>query len=237
MVERSEKAVGDFDTVGKTKDFNYLDTQVTQGERYHYRIRSVDRLGNRSAATPIKNLTMPYFDTVKLPLQFKGPLVPGSYSVEGACIVPEGETASVRPGTRFTFSPGAKLVANGALTIQGDAKNRVFMEGDGWQGIEVPEGGRLAISNAALSGCSQCLAAEGGLLEATTVSLRGSNGIGVLAENGSPFELSELSVSGFDEGIADRRRQRARGQMQHYRKPRWIGGPRRECGYCQQQYF
>ena len=200
-IERSEKAVGDFDAVGKTKNLKYLDAQVTQGKRYHYRVRSVDRLGNLSDATPIKSLTMPYFDTVKLPSQFKGPLVPGTYSVEGTCIVPEGETATVRPGTRFSFSPGAMLVANGSLTIQGDAKNRVFMEGEGWKGIEIPEGGRVSISNAALSGCSQCLYAEGGLLEATAVSLRGTSGIGILLENGSPFELSELSVSGFNEGI------------------------------------
>ena len=201
LVERSEKAVGDFDTVGKTKDLKFLDSQVTQGKHYYYRIRSVDRLGNRSPATPVQNLTMPYFDTVKLPPQFKGPLVPGTYSVEGVCIVPEGEVSTVGPGTRFNFSPGAKLVANGALTIRGEAKNRVFFEGEGWKGIEIPAGGRAEISNAVLSGCTECLKAEGGLLDVTAVSLKGSKGIGILAEDGSPFELSALSVSGFDEGI------------------------------------
>jgi hypothetical protein len=200
-VERSEKAVGDFDTLGKTKDLKYLDAQVAQGKRYHYRVRSVDRLGNRSSATETKTLTMPHFDIVKLPVQFKGPLVPGTYSVEGVCSVPEGETATIRPGTRFSFLPGAKLVVSGSLSISGESRNRVFMEGEGWNGIEIPAGGRLAISNAAVSGCLQCLAAKGGLLEATAVSLTGSEGIGVLAENGSPFVLNELSVAGFNEGI------------------------------------
>ena len=201
LVERSEKAVGDFDTVGKTKDLKYLDSQVTQGKHYYYRIRSVDGLGNRSPSTQVQNLTMPYFDTVKLPPQFKGPLVPGTYSVEGVCIVPEGEVSTVGPGTHFNFSPGAKLVANGALAIRGEAKNRVFFEGEGWKGIEIPAGGRAEISNAALSGCTECLKAEGGLLVATAVSLKGSKGIGILAEDGSPFELNALSISGFDEGI------------------------------------
>ncbi|MBW2707832.1 MAG: hypothetical protein JRD04_00870 [Deltaproteobacteria bacterium] len=201
LVERSKKAVGDFDTVGKTKDLKYLDTQAAQGKRYYYRIRSVDGLGNRSPATPVQTLIMPYFDTVKLPSQFKGPLVPGTYLVAGVCIVPEGEAATVGPGTRFNFLPGAKLVAKGALTIRGDAKNRVFFEGEGWTGIEIPAGGRAEISNAVVSECTECLKAEGGLLEATAVSLKGSKGIGILVEDGSPFEFSALSVSGFDEGI------------------------------------
>ena len=201
LVERSEKAVGNFDAVGKTKNLKYLDSQVTQGKPYYYRIRSVDRLGNRSPSTPVQNLIMPYFDTVKLPPQFKGPLVPGTYLVEGVCILPEGEVSTVGPGTRFNFSPGAKLVANGALAIRGEAKNRVFFEGEGWKGIEIPAGGRAEISNAALSGCTECLKAEGGLLEATAVSLKGSKGIGISAEDGSPFELSALNVSGFDVGI------------------------------------
>ena len=201
LVERSEKAVGNFDTVGKTKDLKYLDSQVTQGKHYYYRIRSVDGRGNRSPSTQVQNLTMPYFDTVKLPPEFKGPLVPGTYSVEGVCIVPEGEVSTVGPGTHFNFSPGAKLVAKGALTIRGEAKNRVFFEGEGWTGIEIPAGGRAEISNAAISGCTECLKAEGGLLEATAVSLKGSKGIGISAEDGSPFELSALTVSGFHKGI------------------------------------
>ena len=204
LVERSEKAVGDFHTVGTTKDLKYLDTQVTQGKHYYYRIRSVDGLGNRSPSTSVQDLTIPYFDTVKLPPQFKGPLVPGTYSVEGICTVPEGAVSTVGPGTRFNFSPGAKLVASGALAIRGETKGRVFFEGEGWKGIEIPAGGRAEISNAVLSGCTECLRAEGGLLEATAVSLKGSKGIGILAEDGSPFELSALSVSGFDEGIVVR---------------------------------
>ena len=201
LVERSEKAVGDFQPLAKTKDFKYLDTQVVQGKHYYYRIRSVDRLENRSSATRVRDLTMPYFETVKLPTQFRGPLVPGTYSVEGTCVVPEGETATVRPGTKFNFSPDARMIAKGALTIQGDTKNRVFMEGTGWKGIDIPEGGRLAISNAVVSGCSPCFNAEGGLLEATGVSMRGSEGTGILTGKNSPFELSRLTVSGFNEGI------------------------------------
>lgn len=201
LVERSEKAVGNFEPLEKTRDLKYLDAQVSQGKRYYYRIKSVDKLGNRSAPTPVQNLTMPYFDAVKLPPLFKGPLVPGTYSVEGTCVVPEGEMATVGPGTRFNFSPGAKLTAKGSLTIQGDAKNRVFLEGEGWEGIEIPAGGRVKISNAAVSGCLKCLNAKGGLLEASAVSLKGSEGTGIMVENGSPYELSDLTVNGFNKGV------------------------------------
>ncbi len=201
LVERGEKPIGDFHTIGKTKDLKYLDTQVTQGKRFYYRIRSVDRLGNRSPSTKVKHLTMPYFETVKLSGTFKGALVPGTYSVEGISVVPDGETSSVGPGTKFNFSPGAKLQVKGSLSVRGDVKNRVFLEGEKWMGIEIPAGGRLEISNAVLSGCIQCLKAEGGLLEATDDALRGSGGTGILAESGSPFHLSELAVTGFDQGI------------------------------------
>ncbi len=201
LVERSEKAVGNFELLGKTKDLNYLDAQVTQGKSYYYRIRSVDGLGNRSSSTPVRNITMPYFDAVKLPLRLKGPLVQGTYLVEGTCTVPEGEISMVGPGTHFNFSPGAKLVAKGGLTIKGDAKNRVFLEGNGWQGIEIPAGGRAEISHVAISGCSNCLKAEGGLLEAKAVSLKGSGGNGIIVQEGSPYELSELTITGFEQGI------------------------------------
>jgi len=201
LVERSEKAVGNFEALEKTKDRKYLDTRVSQGKRYYYRIKSVDKLGNHSTPTAVQNLTMPHFDTVKLTPQFKGPLVPGTYSVEGTCIVPEGEIATVGPGTHFNFSPGAKLIAKGSLIIKGEAKKRVFLEGEGWEGIEIPEGGRINISNAVVSGCSQCLKAEGGLLEATSVTMKGSKGIGIIAEGGSPYELNELTVNGFHQGI------------------------------------
>ncbi len=201
QVERSEKAVGDYETLHKTKDMRYLDSQVSQGKRYFYRIRSVDRLGNLSSPTKTKDLTMPYFETVKLPTLLKGALVPGNYSVEGICTVPPGETSTVRPGTKFDFSPGAKLVAKGSLSIKGDLKHRVFMEGNDWMGIEIPAGGRLDVSNAVLSGCSGCLRADGGLLEATGVSLKGSKGIGIVVQNGSPFELNDVNVSGFEKGV------------------------------------
>lgn len=202
VVERSLNAVGDFETIQKSKDLQYLDTQVAQGKRYYYRIRSADIRGNNSDPTPVQDITMPYFDAVKLPPQFKGTLVPGTYLVAGECSVPEGATAALGPGTWLKFSPGAVLVANGVLTIAGDKKTRVFLEGQDWSGIKVPARGRVLISYAAVSGCTDCIQADGGLLEAKNVSLQGKKGTGVTIAGGSPFQLSGIRIKGFETGIA-----------------------------------
>lgn len=201
VVERSDKAVGQFKCIQKVKDLQYLDTQVAQGKRYYYRIRSGDIRGNVSKPTPVQDITMPYFDAVKLPSEFKGHLVPGTYRVEGQCTVPEGATATLGPGTRFKFSSGAGLVVNGVLTITGEKKTRIFLEGDGWTGITVPARGRVSMSFASLSGCTDCLHAEGGLLEAKELDVQGNKGTGITIAGGSPFELAGMRVTGFENGI------------------------------------
>ncbi len=199
VVERSQKAVGNFEPIGNTKDLTYLDPKIAQGETYYYRIRSVDGLGNRSSSTRAKDITMPHFDVVKLPIQLTGALVRGTYRVEGTCTVPEGEVFNVGPGTRFKFSTGAKLVAKGAIMISGEKKHRVFLEGG--KGIEIPAGGRALLIQAVFEGCDPCLKAHGGLLEATGLSLKGAGDVGIEIDGESLYALNEITVSGFKKGI------------------------------------
>ncbi len=63
--------------------------------------------------------------------------------------------------------------------------------------------GRVSMSFASLSGCTNCLHAEGGLLEANELDVQGNKGTGtgITIAGGSPFELAGMRVSGFENGI------------------------------------
>ncbi len=201
IVERSDRAVGDFKVLKKTKDLTLLDSDVTQGSTHYYQIRSVDRVGNRSQPTKIVKVTMPFFDQVKLSGQPKGTLVPGVYLVEGESVVPVGEVLNIGPGSRLKFSPEARLVAKGVLRAKGSEKRSAVFEGKGWQGIHVPSGGRAEISHATLAGCSPCIADEGGSLGVRSSSIHAEGGDGITIGSGSTFELEDIQVSGCQKGI------------------------------------
>ena len=75
LVERSDRPVGEFSLLANTKDLSYLDSKVTQDSTYYYRMRSVDRVGNRSSQSKTLRVTMPFFDEVKLSQRLQGTLV------------------------------------------------------------------------------------------------------------------------------------------------------------------
>ena len=201
VIERSEKPIGDFADLNSTKDLNYLDAEVNQGKTYYYRIRSVDRIGNRSNPSKVRKSTVPFFDEVKLPEKPKGSLVPGLYSVTGESIIEEGEILKVVAGTRFRFLPGSKLLSKGVLLVHGSEKNSIVFEGTGWKGVHVAAKGRAEISHSDFTGCSPCMELGEGRMDVETVYLRGDDGSGFTAGEGGRFLLKDLSVEGFNNGI------------------------------------
>ena len=201
VVERGDRPVGDFVVLAKTKDQRFLDTAVTQGSAHYYRVRSVDKIGNRSPPTRAVKVTMPFFDEVKLPKISKGTLIPGVYLVAMESVIPEGEILDIGPGSRLKFSPGARLTAKGTLKIKGSQERSVILKGKDWQGIHVASEGRAEISHASLQDCSPCIEAEGGSLEVKSATLKGMGGDGIIIDQGSRFDLKNLLVGGFDKGI------------------------------------
>ena len=201
IIERSERPVGDFAVLNNTKDLSYLDAEVNQGKTYYYRVRSVDKIGNRSNPSKVKKSTVPFFDEVKLSSTPKGLLVPGLYSVTGTSIVEEGEVLKVGAGTKFRFLPGAKLVSKGVLLLHGSEKDSIIFEGAGWKGVHVAAKGRAEISHSNFKGCSPCLELKEGRLDVESVYLRGKGGSGFIAGEGGQFLLKDASVEGFKKGI------------------------------------
>lgn len=202
VVERGDKPFGDFETVARTGELSYLDAQVAQGSTHYYRVRAVDGIGNPSDPTRSLKVVMPFFEEVALSPTLKGVLVPGVYLAKGECVVPEGETFTMGPGTRIQFSPGATLLVKGALKAAGSEKAPILLEGETWQGIQVTPQGRAHIENASMQGCSPCLKVQGGLLESAATTLKGPGGTGVWVDPESHFTLSGLYVSGFETGVA-----------------------------------
>jgi tetratricopeptide (TPR) repeat protein len=201
VLERSDRPVGDFLELGRTKDLSYLDPEVSQGATYYYRVKSVDTIGNVSQPTKTQNVTMPFFEEVKLPEQAQGTLVPGVYLVEKDSSIPSGAILAIGAGSRLKFSSGAKLTAKGVLKVKGDAQRSVVFEGDGWQGVHVSSGGRAELSHVSLKDCSPCVVADGGSLVAQRISISSQRGEGVVISKGSPFELEDVTVNGFQKGI------------------------------------
>ncbi|MDZ7697887.1 MAG: NosD domain-containing protein [Deltaproteobacteria bacterium] len=105
------------------------------------------------------------------------------------------------PGTRVKFSPGATLLAKGALKVVGSPKEPIAFEGQGWAGIRVMPQGRAEISDASLQGCSTCLKVQGGLLEGTSTTLKGPGKTAVMLDAESHFTVSDFRVSGFETGV------------------------------------
>ena len=201
VIEKSDRPIGEFPVLAKTKKLKYLDTAVNQGSAYYYRIRSIDSLGNRSAPTKTVKVTMPFFDEVKLSKELKGALVPGVYLVEAASVIPEGEVAEIGPGSKLNFSPGASLTAKGALRVKGSKDRSVMFQGIGWKGIQVASEGRAEISHVTLNDCSPCIEVEGGGLAVKSTTIKGKGGDGVIIGQGSRFDLEDLLVGGFDKGM------------------------------------
>jgi len=201
VVEKSDRPVGDFTLLAKTKDLNFLDPEVTQGSTHYYRVKSVDRIGNLSPPTKTVKMTMPFFDQVKLSDHLKGTLVPGTYLVEGESIVPVGEVLKIGPGSKLKFSPKARLVTKGVLKVTGSEERAAVFEGNGARGIHVAPGGRAEISHASLNGCSPCLETQGGGIEVKSATIKGAGGDGVIIGQGTRFDLEDLLLGGFRRGI------------------------------------
>jgi len=201
VVERGDRPVGDFAVLAKTKDQGFLDSGVTQGSVHYYRVRSIDKIGNRSPPTRAVKVTMPFFDEVKLARELKGTLIPGTYLVAMESVIPEGEILDIGPGSRLKFSPGARLTAKGTLKIKGSQESSVILKGKDWQGIHVASGGRTEISHASLQHCSPCIEVKGGNLEVKSVTIKGKGGEGVVIDQESRFAFKDLLVGGFDKGI------------------------------------
>ncbi len=201
VVERSDKPVGDFTPLTRTKDLTYLDQEITQGVTYYYRVRSVDSIGNQSSPTKIADVTMPFFKEIKLSREVKGVLVPGVYLLEGETVVHKGEVLKIGPASKLKFSPGGKLAVNGVLKVNGSQERSAVFEGDGWQGVHVAAEGRAELSNTSIRGCAPCIVDDGGYLDIQSVSVHGREGDGVKIGPNSVFEVSDIQVSGCQKGL------------------------------------
>jgi tetratricopeptide (TPR) repeat protein len=201
VVERNDKPVGDFTPLTKTKDLTYLDQAVTQGGTYYYRVRSVDSIGNQSSPTKIADVTMPFFEEIRLAKEVKGVLVPGVYLLEGESVVPKGEVLKIGPASRLKFSSGGRLAVKGVLQVNGKQERSTMFEGDGWQGVHVAAEGRAELSNTSIRGCAPCIVDDGGFLGIQSVSVHGKEGDGVKIGSNSVFEVSDIQVSGCQKGL------------------------------------
>ncbi|NIA10382.1 MAG: hypothetical protein GWP10_11810, partial [Nitrospiraceae bacterium] len=201
IVERSKAAVGKFSLLARTEKLTYLDAEVSQGSTYYYRVRSVDRAGNRSSQDNPLGITVPFFDEVKLPRQLTGHLVTGVYLVNGEAVIPQGEIVKIGPGSTIKFSSGSSIIARGSLKVTGSSRLPTVFEGDGWKGIVVGPSGRVEISNSILRGCAPCIMAMGGNLEIDSVALKGKRGDGIIINGDTVFGAKNVEITGCKRGL------------------------------------
>ncbi len=196
MVERSETAVGHFTTVAKTKGLRYLDTKVSQGHTYYYRIKAVDMAGNRSVHDRTIQVTMPFYDEVKLSGSLSGILVQGLYRLDKGGTVPSGKVLDIGADSRITIGPKASIVVKGILKVTGSAPQPTVFEGQGWKGIIVTPRGQAQLTHTTLKGCTTCMESNGGNVLMQTVSVEGDQGDGIVVKNDGVLTLQGVQVSG-----------------------------------------
>ena len=200
-VEKSEKAVGDFATVGSTKDLSYLDADVSQGHTYYYRVRAVDSAGNRSANQKTVKVTVPLYDEVTLTGSLSGTLVSGVYRMEGECFVTEGDVLEIGAGSKVTLDPEARIRIDGVLKTNGSSRHAALFEGTGWKGIVVGERGQVELTFTDLRGCTACLETAGGGITLRSVSIEGDQGDGITVSENGVLAMKGGEISGCQRAI------------------------------------
>jgi hypothetical protein len=201
-VEKSQAAVGDFTPVASPKDLHYLDTDVSQGQTYYYRVRSVDLAGNRSPHKKTIQVTMPFFDEVTLTGPLSGALVSGLYRIEGEGQVAQGNMLEIGAGARVTLAPGSRIVVDGLLKVQGTAQQPTLFEGQGWKGIVVGGRGEAQLAFVTLKGCAPCFEATAGSVAMQAVTIKGDRGDGVVVKEDAVLAVKGGQISGCSRGVA-----------------------------------
>ncbi len=201
VIKRSETAVGNFTTVAKTKDLRYLDTKVSQGHTYYYRIKAVDMAGNRSARDKTTQVTMPFYDEVKLSGSLSGIMVTGLYRLDKGGSIPPGNVLNIGAGSRVTMGPDASIVVNGILKVTGSSQRPTIFTGQGWKGIVVTARGQAELTDAALKGCTTCMETDGGNVSMQAVSVEGRQGNGIVVKDDGVLTLKSVEISGCKRAI------------------------------------
>ncbi len=201
VIQRSDKAAGDYATVGTSRDAGWLDEDVLQESTYHYRVLAEDEAGNLSHASRSVKTVTPRLTPAPLPPVATGTLSPGPYLVPDVTVVPKGERLRVPAGAELVFDPGSALLVDGDLILAGREDLPVVLSGREWHGVVISPGGSLVASQARLQGCEFCLLAEDAEVAMDRVSLSGGTGTGVEIIDCMDFALEGLEVRDFSNGL------------------------------------
>jgi hypothetical protein len=200
VIEKSATAVGDFTVLAQSKQLQFLDNDVAQGQTYYYRVCAVDMAGNHSAYGPTVTVTVPFFDEMPLNAALSGNLVPGVYRLAEEARIDSGSVLSIGPGTTILAEGDSRIVVDGILRVTGSSQRPTVFEGQGWNGIVVTSRGQAQMTDAVLKGCHPCLETAGNAaLE--TVSIKGAQGDGLVLKDNGVMSLKRVNVSGFERGV------------------------------------
>jgi hypothetical protein len=200
-VEKSETAVGEFKTVANPKNLQYLDGNVSQGNTYYYRIRAIDRAGNRSAYEKTVPVVMPFFDEVSLSGSLSGTLVSGIYRIEGPATISHGNVLEITAGSTISVAPHTDVQIEGNLQVNGSSRHPVVFDGKGWKGLVIGDLGQANIAFATMKGCNPCVTVDGGSVQLKAAELRGESGDGIVLQEDGNLEIDGIQASGFGRAI------------------------------------
>ena len=201
LIERADKPLGKASFVARTEDVRFIDTKVSQGRTYYYRIMSIDKAGNLSESRLI-SVTVPFFKQIRLSQNLRGNLIAGTYILEKNAIVPEGEILRIGSGVKIKVSSGVGILVKGKIEIEGSATEPAVITGKDWKGIEI-DSGRLLAENFILDGCNSCIRANNGYVRISkgTVKQGNEKGCGISTMEDAIVDLSDVEIMGFERGI------------------------------------
>lgn len=201
VIERSNQSAGRYEDIGFVRDSAYADPEVVQGEGYHYRIRSIDRAGNRSKVVRTYPVQMPYFQPRDIAGEISGILVPGNYTASGDLTVAAGEVLTLQSGTRVFFGKESSLVVLGGLVVEGTPESPVVIAGEGWKGIVIADGASASLRHAQIRDAQIGMQLNGTATIRNMKLVGNGAGVGVRIETETFCRLEEVNVSGWETGV------------------------------------
>ncbi|MDQ6993252.1 MAG: fibronectin type III domain-containing protein [Mariprofundus sp.] len=162
LVERLSQN-GEVTAFPKTAVSTFTDNDVVIGETYHYRITAIDSAGNRGLSAPVAMMAMnPGPTKISGLIEVDAELYSfGSpYMITGSLRVMPKVTLLVHAGVFLQLNEHSKFEVLGALQVDGDKKNPVHIEGDGWE-LKFKSGQRSLLKYLKVSGAHTKLIVDG----------------------------------------------------------------------------
>jgi hypothetical protein len=193
---RTDNPKDGYRKISELKQPYYKDKKLKEGKKYHYRIHSTDKLGNKSALSIDFEYQAPRSGPIEINRDLMSYTKLHAYSspyiINRPIRVMEGNILDIEPGVKIHFGKNGSLIIEGELMASGDKKNKIVFTGEeGWPGIRIRSKGEMSrsrLSCAIIENAYHGIHINRGRLEAESLEIKNCL-IGIKAEKNSSIRV------------------------------------------------